>query len=30
MYEHKNNVLFHIDNFIVEEMGPHHVVEQHR
>jgi hypothetical protein len=30
MYEHKNNVLFYINNFIAKEMGPSDVVKKHR
>jgi hypothetical protein len=30
MYEHKNNVLFYINNFIAKEMGSSDVVKKHR
>jgi hypothetical protein len=30
LYEHKNNLLFHIKNFITDEMSLPDVVEQHR
>jgi hypothetical protein len=30
LYEHKNILLFHIENFIKDEMSPPDVVEQHR